>query len=196
MADPIWILCIPDCGLEEFDTLTEARDAFDRAVDHLRDEASDGWSEDVESLRLFRCEVVAQLRLRTVATAEDDTEDGERCRDAGWGYFAEGVVEETEPEVEALRAELRDRDAHIERLRLELACERGEPGPWVDAGWLQPMSRNRSRLELWTVDGGPAAGASGSRWWAGLTRGECCGVLDGIERAHRALGLPIPWVSP
>ena len=186
MADPIWILYVPDCGFEEFDTLDEARDAFDRAADQLRDEAVDGWSEDAENLRLFRCEVVARLRLHTVATAEDDTEDGERCRASGWDYIADGVVEEHPSEVETLRAELRNRDAQIERLRLELACASGESGPWVDAGWEWLDQR-------W--DRGDAT--VGRRFWStDKDDGQHTSTLDGIEQAHRALGLPIPWVSP
>lgn len=40
----------PDCGFEQHDTAEEARKAAETALDHYRDQAADGWSEEVESI--------------------------------------------------------------------------------------------------------------------------------------------------
>lgn len=85
---PVWLVYCPVTGWEAFDTEVEARLAFDATVDLMRDESSEGWHEAAETAVLVQGDVVAGVRLRVTAGAEDDTEDGERCRAAGWDYLA------------------------------------------------------------------------------------------------------------
>jgi len=94
MTGDRWGVYDPQDGLDIYDDEREARTAFDHLVQTLREESSDGWADDAESCALYRLVPVARLRLEVVARAEDETEDGERCRAAGWDYFAKGVVEE------------------------------------------------------------------------------------------------------
>lgn len=90
-----WGVMDPHDGLDVYDEEAEAQAAFDRLVDALRDESSDdGWAEDAESCALYRMEPVLRLRLEICARSDDDTEDGQRCRYAGWDYLARGVVDE------------------------------------------------------------------------------------------------------
>lgn len=86
----------------------------------------------------------------------------------------------------------------LERARLELACERGEDGPWSET--VRVYSSNQRRIigpagmvwaiigqdNWWTYDihGDPV------RWGAS---GDCVSLLDGIEQACDALGIPTTW---
>ena len=89
-----WLVTGPDGEREIYDTEADAREVFDRIVDDLRDEAGDGWHDSADDTAIYRMVEVARMELRVTAHAEDQTEDGERCRAAGWDYFAEGVVVE------------------------------------------------------------------------------------------------------
>lgn len=85
-----WGVYDPHDGLTIYDDETEARAAFDRLVEALREESADGWADDAESCALYRLEPIARLRLEVYAHSGDDTENGERCRRAGWDYLARG----------------------------------------------------------------------------------------------------------
>ena len=90
-----WMTYCPHDGWEEYETEEQARAGLDGIVDMLRDEASDaGWYDSAGQARLVKVEVVAELVLRTTATAEDDSPEGELCRDRGWDYIWDGTVEE------------------------------------------------------------------------------------------------------
>lgn len=95
---PKWIVYVPDDGWEAFDTEQEARDCFDQMVDVLRDEASEGWVEDASGLAIYELRPVARLSITVTASADDDTEVGEQCRERGWDYMAEGTVVECRSE--------------------------------------------------------------------------------------------------
>lgn len=94
MRADLWLTHDRD-GWTEHDDETDARDAFEREVDHLRDSMSDGYDPDeVMGVRLVRAVIVASLAERITARAEDDSPEGERCRAEGWDHFAElDVVE-------------------------------------------------------------------------------------------------------
>jgi hypothetical protein len=103
-----YIVNDPEYGPELHETETDARHAFDRIVERLREEAGDGWHDDADSA--FWGEVIPRQRLvlRVTARAEDNSEDGEWCREAGLDYLAEGVVEDvTAPDPTADRAQVR-----------------------------------------------------------------------------------------
>jgi len=105
---PPYIVNDPDTGAELYYYEAEARAHFDRIVERLREEAGDGWHDDAESA--FWGEVIPRQRLvlHTTAWAEDDSEDGEWCREAGLDYIAEGVVEDVPiPDPTADRAQVR-----------------------------------------------------------------------------------------
>jgi hypothetical protein len=85
----------PHDGWEEHETEAEARSALDGILDRLQDEANDeGWRDDAEQARLVRATTVASLRVQTVATAEDDSPEGELCRARGWDELWDGSIEE------------------------------------------------------------------------------------------------------
>lgn len=82
----------------------------------------------------------------------------------------------------------------LERARLELACERGERGPWCDLEWWTPHHRGSGLATQWRR--GPAVVESAS--WTHRTGdvGRCAGMLDGIEQACDALGIATTWPRP
>ena len=89
-----YIVNDPDTGSELYYYEAEARHAFDRIVERLREEAGDGWHDDADSA--FWGEVIPRqwLVLRVTATPNDGTPEGERCAAADWAFIAEGVVED------------------------------------------------------------------------------------------------------
>lgn len=91
-----YIVNDPDTGSELYYYEAEARHAFDRIVERLREEAGDGWHDDADSA--FWGEVVPRQRLvlRVTARPSDGTAEGERCAAAGLDYLAEGVVEDVD----------------------------------------------------------------------------------------------------
>jgi hypothetical protein len=56
----------PDCGFDTHETQEAAEKAADRCLDHFRDDAADGWSEDVTQICWgeIKGEVVQQPILR------------------------------------------------------------------------------------------------------------------------------------
>lgn len=88
----IWLVYDPEDGWSEYRTEAEGMKAFEATVESYNDESGDGWHDDAESVALYRAERVAHLELHRTATAHDGTEEGERCAEAGWDYFAEGVI--------------------------------------------------------------------------------------------------------
>ena len=126
-----WMTYDPDDGWTEHDDPADAERTFGAIVDHLRDEASDGWHESADSTAWGIWIPIERLRLHAKAWPEDDTEDGERCRDAEWDALLDGVVERVEADsaaldfcgrgaaavIAALRAERDEARAEVERLR-------------------------------------------------------------------------------
>jgi hypothetical protein len=103
-----YIVNDPDTGAELYYDEADARHAFDRVVERLREESGDGWHEDAAAA--FWGEVIPRQRLvlRVTARPGDGTAEGERCAAAGWDYIAEGVVEDvTAPDPTADRAQVR-----------------------------------------------------------------------------------------
>lgn len=86
-----WLTVCPEDGFEVHDTEAEARASFDHIVSSHSEAAGldEGWHHDIETVALYRCERVVGVRLRNTASADDDTEAGEMCRDAEWDFIAE-----------------------------------------------------------------------------------------------------------
>jgi len=89
-----WVVYDPEEGFSECATRAEADGAFDDVVEHYSDNA-DPWHDDVESIALYELRKVRGVRLDQVASADDDTEDGQWCRDRGWDFKAD-LVEVTD----------------------------------------------------------------------------------------------------
>lgn len=89
---PGWITRDEEGAIEAFEAEAEAREALDSIVDRLREESRDGWHEGAERVGVWRCELVLCARLEVRGTAESDTPDGQRCRAAGWDFWAELVL--------------------------------------------------------------------------------------------------------
>lgn len=93
---------------------------FGHDVQHHRDEgADDGWHDDVESVAVYRLVPIRSVTLTQIATSDDDSPDGERCRAAGWDYMATLTEHEHADEVADLAADLIDARAEIARLTAE-----------------------------------------------------------------------------
>lgn len=120
-----WMTFDLGSGWEEHDTLRRAQEAFDWVLDELRGEEWD--EEGVDRIGVWELHPIRTARLVTTATAEDDSEDGETCRERGWQCIAEAVVDDhTSPAVE------------LERVKRLLAVEVGDvsalPEHWKQSG--------------------------------------------------------------
>lgn len=93
-----WLVYDPEDGWTERDTRDEAEAEFGRAVDYRRDEASECWHESADSIAWGVWIPIERLKLVATAWPDDDSEEGERCRDAGWDAMLDGVVERVEPD--------------------------------------------------------------------------------------------------
>lgn len=121
------------------------------------------------------------LYRMTGETARDADEIGDIPMFCSTGDTVDALI--------AAAPRLRDTCLHyldrLERARLELACERGEDGPWRALGFVHAM-------EGWF---GPAE-VLRSNTWRTSTPGQGgvhCGLLDGIEQACDALGITTTW---
>lgn len=99
---PKWLVYEPEDGWTTCDTRDDAEEEFARAVDYRRDEASEGWHESADQIAWGVWIPIERLKLVATAWPDDDTEDGERCRDAGWDAMLDGVVERVECDASAL----------------------------------------------------------------------------------------------
>ena len=93
-----WMTYDPiDSGYDPHYTEADARDVFAALVDDARDRGGDGWSEEAEQIALYRLVPVATTKLRHTSTSTDDTDDGAKCRAAGWDFLAVLDVVEWSP---------------------------------------------------------------------------------------------------
>jgi len=107
-SSTIWLTYDPHEGFERFDGEAEGRTALDSLRDYYIEDARDGVDDEVEHVALYRCERVAHLQQTITARAEDDSEDGERCRDSGWGCLVDlDVADDPPPPHERERDEAR-----------------------------------------------------------------------------------------
>lgn len=97
-----WLAYHPEDGWSEFDNPADAEACFGQIVDHLRDEASEAWHESADTAAWGIWIPIERLRLEATAWPDDDTEDGERCRSAGWDAFLSGNPEKVEPDAAAI----------------------------------------------------------------------------------------------
>lgn len=186
-----WLTCDPDCGWSEHDNPYDAEHEFNRIVDHLRDESSEGWHEAADTAAWGIWIPIERLRLTATAWPDDDTEDGKRCRDAGWDAILEGMVERVAPDTPAMefcirmeamahqaaREEIARLKAEVERLRRTLAVEQGDDSAGQPPeGWSHEIDltedENGIIQHVWTgpggwVHGSPYEGWAVSRWRPG-----------------------------
>lgn len=124
-----WLTYDPDDGWSEHDNPSDAEREFGAIVDHLRDESSDGWHESADTAAWGVWIPIERLRLVATAWPDDDTEDGERCKDAGWDAFLSGNPEKVEPDAAAIdfcvRQEIAAFASMLERVEV-LEAERDE----------------------------------------------------------------------
>jgi hypothetical protein len=117
-----WIVFVPGNGYEGYDTEAGALDAFQRAAEDLHaDAAHDGWPEGTECLAIYEAHPLRTFELEVTAMPDDDTEDGERCRDGKWDFYAEGRVAKHASTAEYIKA----LENEVEKLRAERAHLRG-----------------------------------------------------------------------
>jgi hypothetical protein len=69
---------------------------LDGLLDIWRDRIADGtpFFDRAAQVALYRCERIAGIAVKVTATAEDETPDGERCRDHGHDVWVELAIEE------------------------------------------------------------------------------------------------------
>lgn len=89
-------------------------------------------------------------------------------------------------------------EKQVERLRLELACERGRKGPWCDLGWAWVSGCWR-----WDQQGTSTYAAVEAHGWCVVVGPEsettaryAAGRLAAIEAASDALGIETTWTRP
>lgn len=121
-----WLTYDPEDGWSEHDNPNDAMIEFGAIVDHLRDESSDGWHESADTAAWGIWIPIERLRLTVTARAEDDTEEGERCRDEGWDALLDGAVERVEPDAHAEGFCTAKRAAVIAELRIQIAALEAE----------------------------------------------------------------------
>lgn len=146
-----WLTYCPHDGWDEHDAPEEAESAFGAIVEHLSDESADGWHESADRAAWGVWLPIERLRLVAAAWSDDDSGDGERCREAGWDAFLNGVVERVEPDSAALeycvkveagahaaaREEIARLRAEVERLGAWLCRIDGGDNPTDDAATLR-----------------------------------------------------------
>lgn len=99
-VNEVWITYDPDDGYEEYATEAEGRAALEALVEYHRERAADdAMHESVNLVCLYRCECVARVKQTITASREDNTEQGEWCRERGFDYLIELGIEEV-PDVE------------------------------------------------------------------------------------------------
>ena len=81
---------------ETYSTEALARAAFAEELECQNDAAADGLDPDAPTPMLLRAEVLLSSEFVTFATAEEDSENGARCRANGWDYLAKLTAFEPE----------------------------------------------------------------------------------------------------
>jgi hypothetical protein len=139
----IWITCDPtlDDRYRQHATKADAEAVWAKIVEAVRDSGDDdGWGDEPYTAALFQCEKVTGMTLRRIASADDMTEDGARCREQGWDFIAEAdevrfPLSEC-PSCARLRTEmargsvrLAESRAECDNLRAMAAADRTVAGP-------------------------------------------------------------------
>lgn len=157
-----WLTYCPRDGWDEHDTAGEAERAFGAIVDHLRDESADGWYESADTAAWGVWIPIERLRLVATAWSDDDTGDGERCRDAGWDAMLDGVVERVDRDSAALdfcvsveagahkaaRERIAELESEVDRMRDALRAVADAADSWADDAYRHcvPLPRGCSAI--------------------------------------------------
>lgn len=124
----------PEEGVDVYDTAQEAEDAAQAALEHYRDQCSDGWHEDIAGLEWGRMVTLGHACQCNVVHAEDD-ETG-RLKENGWDYSCDYTLRSATDELSALRA-------RVAELKFALGDEAG----WFD----RYVAEHRKVAELETM---------------------------------------------
>lgn len=103
----IWLVYDPEDGWEEYYELQEAMGRFDSLVELHKDCSTESGGR----VALYRALPLLGRALEITARPEDDTVEGQHCRDAGRDSPAEGVVTDLtagDPPLPATRGELEE----------------------------------------------------------------------------------------
>ena len=111
---------------ETYSTEALARAAFAEELEVQADDSCDGFDPGQPTPMLLRAEVLLSSEFVTFATAEEDSENGARCRACGWDYLA--TLTAFEPE----KAPLTPAEGIAAMAALGIAPEDLDPEAWED----------------------------------------------------------------